>query len=229
VVAGSSAKKEHTKLASIKRALFQESAHANKVQNVLKKEQPEAVLILGTSLKMIHSIIKALDLPQISQIIFIDDVADRKEIEKAIQIRKVEGKHVIPVPTFEIKKDFSGYFIAPLKILKRRTKEDELFIAEKSVVRPTFSYLGQYTISDHVINSICRYEAMKASSVAKVNKISNESSLMGIVIFMEISFKYGVILPQEALKVQQRVKKAIEEYTAINVISINVYIRTVVL
>jgi uncharacterized alkaline shock family protein YloU len=227
LVAGNSAKKEHTKLASIKRALFQDAVHAQKVRSVLESEMPDSILILGTSLKMIESIIQALKLPPISQVIYIEDVAGQKEIDKAREIRRLEGKHVIPVPTFEIKKDFSGYFIAPLRILKRKTKEDELFVAEKSVVRPTFSYLGKYVISDNVINSICRYEAMLIKSVVRVNKLSTHNNAMGLTVNMEISLKHGIFIPGEARKVQERVKKAIEEYTSMNIISVNITVRTI--
>ena len=58
---------------------------------------------------------------------------------------------IIPVPTFEIKKDFSGYLLDPLQIFKSKGKDAEPYIAEKSIIRPTFSYLGNFTISDSVL------------------------------------------------------------------------------
>ena len=48
----------------------------------------------------------------------IVNVYTDKEIENAKRIRTTEGKHVIPVPTFELKKDFSGYLLDPLQIFK---------------------------------------------------------------------------------------------------------------
>ena len=41
-----------------------------------------------------------------------------QEMAMARNIRVTEGKHVIPVPTFELKKDFSGYILDPLQIFK---------------------------------------------------------------------------------------------------------------
>ena len=61
----------------------------------------------------------------------------------ALRMRTVEGKHVIPVPTFEIKKEFSGYFLHPLRRFQKNL-DSEITTAEadKSIVRPTFSYMG---------------------------------------------------------------------------------------
>ena len=62
---------------------------------------------------MVQKIAMNLGLPEISETIYITDVATEQEMETARKIRVTEGKHVIPVPTFEIKKDFSRIFIRP--------------------------------------------------------------------------------------------------------------------
>ena len=56
---------------------------------------------------MIAKIRESLDLPELTKTIYINEVATEEEMEKARNIRVTQGKHVIPVPTFEIKKDFS--------------------------------------------------------------------------------------------------------------------------
>ena len=43
-----------------------------------------------------------------------------KEIEKAQYARLKEGKHIIPVPTMELKPHFKGYLIDPIKTIWRR-------------------------------------------------------------------------------------------------------------
>jgi uncharacterized alkaline shock family protein YloU len=226
VVAGFSAKKESTKLASVRRALFLDPDHRQQVKDAIGEEKPSAILILGTSLGMVEAIAKALNLPPISKIIRIEDVVDREDIEKARKMRKTEGKHVIPVPTFEIKKDFSGYFLHPLKIFKKKHQGDAPFIADKSVVRPAFSYMGDYTISDQVILTICKHEASSIHDVVKVNKIQIEDSFSGVIINMEVTLVYGVILHQVARVVQSTVKNAVEKYTAVNVLAVNVTVKT---
>jgi len=120
VIAGSSAKKAPTKIETVKHALFQTDAEKKEIIDAIKKYKPESIMILGTSDNMVHKIAENLGLPKISKIIRIDEIATEEEIETARRIRVTEGKHVIPVPTFEIKKDFSGYILDPLQIFKSK-------------------------------------------------------------------------------------------------------------
>ena len=156
VAAGHSAKRESTKIASVRRALFYDKSHANEVIEALKKHNPENVLILGTSENMADRISQALELGKISRYIHIEEVSSPEDIAKAQTLRNTQGKHIIPVPTFEIKKDFSGYFLHPLRLFRRiHGKREE--IADKTVVRPTYSYMGDYTISDNTIIQMVLY------------------------------------------------------------------------
>ena len=82
-------------------------------------------------------------------------------MEKARNIRVTQGKHVIPVPTFEIKKDFSGYILDPLQIFRSKGKGENPYLSEKSIIRPTFSYMGNFTISDSVFRQIAEKMAKK--------------------------------------------------------------------
>jgi len=67
VVAGSSAKRERTRIGSIKRALFLEESHAGDVKKAIELYKPEAILILGTSDGMVESIAQRLELPEVSE------------------------------------------------------------------------------------------------------------------------------------------------------------------
>lgn len=106
IVAGTSAKKAPTKVETVRRALFSEEEQKKEMQEAIKKIKPKAILILGTSDKMVKTIAENLGLPEIQKTIYITDVATEEEIENAKRIRTTEGKHVIPVPTFELKKIF---------------------------------------------------------------------------------------------------------------------------
>ncbi len=111
VIAGSSAKKAPTKIETVRHALFQTEEEKKEIIKAIKKYKPESIMILGTSDSMVHKIAENLGLPPISKIIRIEDIATQEEMETARRIRVTEGKHVIPVPTFEIKKDFSRIHI----------------------------------------------------------------------------------------------------------------------
>ncbi len=87
---------------------------------MLKQYKPDKILILGTSDDMVQKIAQNLNLPALTKTIYITEVATEEEMQTAKKIRMGEGKHVIPVPTFEIKKDFSGYILDPLQIFKSK-------------------------------------------------------------------------------------------------------------
>lgn len=222
VLAGFSAKKEPTKIASIRRALFTEESHTEDVKNAIKVYQPKSILIIGTSDGMINTIIKALGLPEITEWIRIEDVATELEIKRALSIRKDEGKHVIPVPTFEIKRQFSGYFLDPLRIFRPKGKGVAPFEADKSVVRPTFSYLGKYVISDHAVYEMIENIALQIAGIYKVMKFRLENMLTGVVIEMDVSVNYGFYISDVLIEFQIRVKEELERLTGLNIISINI-------
>lgn len=83
IMAGRSAKKEASKIMAVKRAIFMEAEHATEVREAIKKVQPERILILGTSVNMVEKIVNVLDLPAISKIIYIEEIATADEIAKA--------------------------------------------------------------------------------------------------------------------------------------------------
>ena len=122
IIAGKSAKREASRIQAVRRAIFMEDEHAMEVHQALLKVQPNRLLLLGTSENMVHKIAKALKVPAISKIIRIEDIASQAEIEKAQHCRLKEGKHIIPVPTIELKPHFSGYLIDPLDIFFKRSK-----------------------------------------------------------------------------------------------------------
>ena len=190
VIAGVSAKKAPTKIETVKQALFLQPEKREAVKKAIRKNKPEAILILGTSDKMVKEIASNLGLPEIERIIYINEVATEAEMETARRIRVTQGKHVIPVPTFEIKKDFSGYILDPLQIFRFRSGSKP-YISEKSIIRPTFSYLGNFTISDTVFRQMIEYVAQKLPAIYRVLKVRIENYGEGPYIYMEVSVVFG--------------------------------------
>ena len=220
IIAGESAKKAATKVETVKRALFIHEEQRKEMVKTLKKEKPESILILGTSDGMVEKIANNLELPKIKKIVYITEVATEEEMEDARRIRVNEGKHVIPVPTFEIKKDFSGYLLDPLQIFK--TGLDKVpYVSEKSIIRPTFSYIGNFTISDAVFKEIIEYLATKTESVSKVFKvrvIRDKKKGSGPSIYAEVEVKFGININQELKEFKQKCIQEIERQTSMNVV-----------
>lgn len=221
ILCGDSAKKSATKIEAVKRALFSFKGQVEEVQRVLAEENPESILVLGTSDDMVQKIVRNLKLPEIEETIYIEDVSTQEEIAAARSARMSGGKHVIPVPTFELKKDFSGYLLDPLQIFRWKGRDSEPVIIEKSLIRPTFSYLGRYTISDNVIKFIVQYVAEGISAIYKIQRINIDSkSAGGVMIYIDVIVEYGVIVRSALANYKSKLKKEIDRLTAMNVIDI---------
>ena len=222
IVAGTSAKKAPTKIETIKRALFQNEEQRKEMIKAFNKLKPKSVLILGTSDKMVKEIAQNLELPQIEKTIYITDVATEEEINNAKRVRTTEGKHVIPVPTFEIKKDFSGFLLDPLQIFKSKGSGEKPYISEKSIIRPTFSYMGNYTISDTVFRQIIEYIASKTDSITDIIRVRVNKTENGPLIYVEAEVKYGFNLMTELKKFKEKCIREIERQTTMNVVEMKV-------
>ena len=227
VIAGESAKKAATKVATVKHALFYEESEREPIIKAFKKYKPESILILGTSDGMVQKIAANLGLPEISETIYITDVATEEEMKTARKIRVTEGKHVIPVPTFEIKKDFSGYLLDPLQIFKSKGKGQQPYISEKSIIRPTFSYLGKFTISDLVFRQILEYLAIQTPAIHKILKARVDNFGEGVKIYMEVSIVYGFNVVEGLNKFKEKSRKEIEKLTAMNVVELDVVAKNI--
>lgn len=227
IVAGKSAKRENTKVSAIRRAIFMDQAHRKEVRNALKLHNPSKILVIGTSDKMIDKIVYALKLPDIKERIYIEEISTEEEINTARKLRKKEGKHVIPVPTFEIKKDFSGYFIDTLRIWKNKDNFKEQ-VFEKSVVRPTFSYRGKYTISDGVIKELIKHAGSKVIGISRIYGIQIKNLEQGIIITFNTEVMYGnPIIPLINI-LQQQIIYEIENMTSLNILSVDVIVKKMI-
>lgn len=227
VIAGESAKKAPTKIETVKHALFYKEEEKEEIEKALKKYKPESILILGTSDGMVQKIAANLGLPEISETVYISDVATQEEMETARKIRVTEGKHVIPVPTFEIKKDFSGYLLDPLQIFKTKGRGNKPYISEKSIIRPTFSYLGNFTISDTVFRQILEFLVSKTPGIHKVQKIRVDNFGEGVKLYMEVTIVYGFNVIDGIKEFKDKSEKEIEKLTAMNVEEFEVVVKNV--
>jgi uncharacterized alkaline shock family protein YloU len=231
VLAGVSAKKAPTKIETVKNALFQDESKKKEIQEVFIKRRPKSILILGTSDGMVQKIASNLGLPEISETIYITDVATEDEMETARRIRVTQGKHVIPVPTFEIKKDFSGYLLDPLQIFKSTGKGNDPYISEKSLIRPAFSYMGNFTISDTAIKQIIEIALKKIKGVYKMSRaiIRKQEGGYGdgIYIYIEIVIEFGYNILEVTELIKSRVKKEVENLTAMNVLKMEIFVKNI--
>lgn len=230
VLAGISAKKAPTKIETVRNALFQNEQRKKEVQSVIKKKKPESILILGTSDEMVRRIAENLGFPPISDTIYITDVATEEEMATARNVRVTQGKHVIPVPTFAIKKDFSGYLLDPLQIFKSTGKGKAPYVSEKSIIRPTFSYMGNFKISDTVFKQIIDCVADKTKGVNKIYRTiikKHEGFDDGMYIYIEVIIEFGFNINETMSLLRKKIIREIENLTAMNVLNMDIVVKGV--
>jgi len=230
IVAGESAKTEKSKIMAVRRAIFVLPGHAEAVREAIKKIQPHRILVIGTSENMVHKIAKTLKLPSIQLIIRIEDIASRAEMAIAQFHRLKEGKHIIPVPTIELKPHFSGYLIDPLQSLFKRSRVRRRKLGEKSIVRPVFSYYGKLIIDDTVVHDIVEKIVKAREFVKKVKNISVEHIFKGdedrgLQITCEVILSYGNHIPTLVQQTQANIREAVEYTTGMIVHAININVK----
>jgi hypothetical protein len=229
IIAGRSAKKEPSKIRAVKTAIFMDPDHAAEVRQGIATIHPERLLILGTSLNMVNKIVDILDLPPVSKVINIEDIASKHEIAKARESRAKEGRHIIPVPTIELKPYFSGYLIDPLEIFfKKPQSAKRRKLGEKSIVRPTFSYYGKLFVADAAIAAIVDTVATSDMSITRTGQVSIKNSQdreKGISISLDVTIKYGQPLREVLVNAQQRIKNMVEYMTGMMVREVNIEVR----
>ncbi|MCV2271814.1 ATP-binding protein [Clostridioides difficile] len=225
VLAGISAKQANTTIEAVKRAIFYNLEHRQEVRETIKKENIRKILIIGTSKKMVNQIVERLSIGRVCKFINIQDISTKYEIEIAKQARK-EGNHIIPVPAVEIKSMASGLSINSLKRLFRKGNNRNMVVLEKTIIRPTFSYIGKFYISADVIKQIIEYEVYNFGSIDRINKINIENCNNFMNIFVSIN-----INDLETIKkiedIQQTIKKSIEKMTLVNVQKIDINIHKI--
>jgi uncharacterized alkaline shock family protein YloU len=231
IIAGHSAKKEPSKIQAVRRAIFMEPQHAEEVRQAIEAVKPSRMLVLGTSDNMVEKIVAALHLPKISRIIRIEDIATKDEIAKARESRLKEGKHIIPVPTIELKPHFSGYLIDPLEIFFKKPQTKRRKLGEKSIVRPTFSYYGKLLISDAAIAAIVDYVAtseldITRTSQIKIKNFQEQDKEKGISITLDVTIRYGNSIWDIVRQAQAKVKIMVEQMTGLAVREVNIAVKS---
>ncbi len=227
IVAGTSAKKAPSKMESVRQALFVDPTRSQVMRRAIVENRPTAIMILGTSDSMLEKITTNLWLNKPSMLIRIEDVSTEEERRHARSTRMNEGMHTIPVPTMEIKHEFSGYFSDPLDKIRSRLNLEEGGVAldgenERTMIRPTFSSLGSYSISDEALLDLIKITLSDLPGYGDVLEFKSEKRTIGVVFTLDLSLLYGYDAQKVLHDAQQKIGNAVEKLTAITVVSVNI-------
>lgn len=230
VVAGISAKRQATKIGAVKVALFQDDAVRDEVASAIDEKNPDSILVLGTSIGMTDKIILRLgllpDADALEEVnrIFIEDITTEEERKIAQTQREVMGKHVIPAPALQLKRNFAGYFMDPLRLFRGK---DTGAAAERTVVRPTYSYMGEYFVDERVIEDIVTCVAYEMPAVGAIIRVTQDPHPETFKLSVTVRLRRGYPIWETAQELQERINEKVECMTAFNVTEVNVEVRAI--
>ena len=218
-------------MGAVRVALFDDKDHRDSVAKVLRKTHIKKILLLGTSEKMVSKIAMRLQLPQPQKIIHIEEIATKEEIEKAVKSRQVEGKHVIPVPTIEVKKNYPQIlsssmrdFFSQKKWFHKKLKNPNGKMIEKSIVQPEFSKKGRIEISEAALTQMTMHCVNECDPDVKIKKITIKTDSRGYRLIVLIDVPFGTQLTGKIHRLQQYIIDKIESYTGILIEEVSIVI-----
>jgi len=228
IVAGKSAKKEKVYLSAIKTALFDDVQHKKEILDALEEIKFKKILLIGTSEKMVRRLAATLHLPDVSKIVNIEDIASKEEIEQAIHSRHNEGKHVIPVPAIEIRRDYSHIFSDSIKIFFKSGfsfgKKNKIF--EKTVVRPDFhnNEKGNISISEAALSQMILHCVDEFDHSIHIKKVTVIKTRPNFKINLSLEVPFGKSLSGEISNLQNYIITHIEKFTGNIIEEVNISI-----
>ncbi|HUW41484.1 MAG TPA: hypothetical protein VMV90_10760 [Rectinemataceae bacterium] len=227
LLAGRSAKKEQLYMSAVKTALFHDKAHRDEVARALQREKFRKILVIGTSDKMVRKICERLQIPHPGKIIRIEDVASREDIEKAIRSRKIEGKHVIPVPALEIRRNYPSIFYDSIRVFLKRnfgTAPARPRVYEKSVVRPEYTKRGRVSISEAALSQMVIHCVDEFDDSVRIRRLNVRSDTQGYRLTLVLEVPFGTRLASNAHALQEYIVENIERFTGILIEEVNIVI-----
>lgn len=230
ILAGTSAKNEDNRVQAVKRAIFTDPEHAKVVREAIHNPENavQRLLIIATSDKMIGKIIAKLEVPAPKKTVYISDVATKAEIKKARYSRMHDGKHIVPVPSVELKPHFTGYFAdLPYNIFSKDRRQANS--SDRSIVRPAFSFYGKLLVADKAIENIVELAAVETEGVSELVRAHlrrRSDSSKGLIIRVEVILFYGEKIFNITKRLQARIKDRVEYMTAMTVKNVDVSIRS---
>jgi len=228
ILAGKSAKREMNVLSAVRTAVFDDVEHQEQVIQAIQKEKFHKVLIIGTSEKMIYKIASRINLPQPERLFRIEDIATKEELETAMRIRYTEGKHVIPVPSIEITRNYPQIVYDTMRVFFKNThrypfkKKDMSF--EKTIVRPEFSKYGKVTVSEPALTQMVAHCLDEFDSQIKVKRVQVQIKSEGYALTVKLRVPMQHHIATTLGELQEYIADSLEKYGGIFVASVNIEI-----
>ncbi len=228
ILSGKSAKREDNVLSAVRTAVFDDIEHQNQVKEALENEKYHKILIIGTSEKMVYKIAGRLNLPQPEKLFRIEDIATKEQIESAMRSRYSEGKHVIPVPSIEITRNYPQIVYDTMRVFLRKKrqvpfrKQHQGF--EKTIVRPEFSKYGKTTVSEAALTQMIAHCLDEFDSQIKVKRVQVFIKAEGYALTVKLRVPTQHQISTTLGELQEYIADSLEKYGGIFVYSVNIEI-----
>ena len=186
-------------LSAVRTAVFDDPDHQQQVREALEKEKYHKVLIIGTSEKMVYKIASRLNLPQPEKLFRIEDIATKEQIETAMRIRYSEGKHVIPVPSIEITRNYPQIVYDSMRVFQKNKRKvpfkRKSVSFEKTIVRPEFSKYGKVTVSEAALTQMVAHCLDEFDSQIKVKRVQVQIKAEGYALTVKLRVQCNTVPP----------------------------------
>jgi uncharacterized alkaline shock family protein YloU len=93
---------------------------------------------------------------------------------------------------------------------------------DRTVVRPTFSTLGSYAMSDQAMKDLVSVLALKVDGVEDVVDQKVHKEPYGVILDLDLAIFYGSSTQSVLAETQTAVSAGVELFTAVNVLAANV-------
>ncbi len=226
ILAGKSAKREANVLGAVRTAVFDDEDHRNETREALSKERFSRILIIGTSEKMVYKIAERLDLPQPERLFHIEDIATREQIDTAMRIRYAEGKHVIPVPSIEITRNYPQIVYDTMRVFSKKKlidprKKNRTIGFEKTIVRPEFSKYGETKVSEAALTQMVAHCLDEFDSQIKVKRVKVDQRSEGYALTVTLRTPMQHQISTTLRELQEYIADSLEKYGSIFVHSVH--------
>lgn len=236
ILAGKSAKLEKNYMGAVRTALFDDKEHRDSVARAIQKNRIKKILILGTSEKMVNKIAVRLQLPLPEKYIKIEEISTPEQMEEARRSRQIEGKHVIPVRSYEVKnQSYSKIFYDSIRVSTAKNKflykllskisgksfstapSQNTKLYEKSLVRPAFSQAERKDVSHAVLAQMTMNFIGEFNSQVRIKKFTVKNEKNGYTFIMTVDVPLGKELTQISEELRDFVISMIEKKLKIRI------------
>jgi ABC-type oligopeptide transport system ATPase subunit len=218
VFGGHWAKKEKTLMAATRRAIFAETEAALEARKTLRDASIRRILVVATSIRMARRICENLCLPRPSEIIPVDSIATRQEIDLALHRRARWRTHSSPAVDVRFRKDLVPRIV---EIARRMVSSGPVPGRMRMSQRPA---VGSITVSESaLVQMVYHCVAESAPSIAVRRVTASEASGM-IDLHVSLALPYKSVDSGDLQDLKDTILHSIERYTGLMVRRVDVLV-----